>query len=118
MSTEEAEVYAANEGAKSIAWLLNFLNELKFEYEIPTMYEDCNNAILWINEKKSTMRTRHFHLRLQFVREMVEDNMLKVQYVNTEENIADMMTKVVGKNKRTLFSNKLGLKYINSEEVL
>jgi hypothetical protein len=43
------------------------------------MYEDCNSAILWINERNTTMGTRDFHLRLQLVREMVEDNLLKVQ---------------------------------------
>jgi hypothetical protein len=118
LSTEEAEVYAANEGARSIAWLLNFLDELNLKYQIPVMYEDCTNAILWINERKSTMRTRHFQLRLEFIREMVADNLLKVQYINTAENPADMMTKVLGKNKHALFSKKIGLRNINSEEVL
>jgi hypothetical protein len=118
MSTEEAEIFAANEAAKSIAWLLNFMNELNLKYEMPIMHEDCNNAILWINEKRSTMRTRHFHLRLHFIREMVEDNMLKVQYINTSENVADMMTKVIGNNKLLQFAKKIGLENINSEEVL
>jgi hypothetical protein len=85
---------------------------------MPIMHEDCNNAILWINEKRSTMRTRHFHLRLHFIRELVEDNMLKVQYINTSENVADMMTKVIGNNKLQQFAKKIGLKNINSEEVL
>ena len=115
MSTEEAEVYAANEAAKSVQWLINFMNELNFEYEVPIMYEDCNNAISWIVDKKSTMRTRHFDLRLQFVREMVEDHLLRVQYINTNENIADMMTKIVGRNKYKIFTKKIGL--FNSEEV-
>jgi hypothetical protein len=83
------------------------------------MYEDCNNAILWINERKTTMRTRHFHLRLQLVREMVEDNLLKVQYIGTENNCADMMTKVLRKNKLGEFLKKIGLlDSIDSEEVL
>ncbi len=69
MSTEEAEVFAANEAAKSMSWLMNFMNELNFKYEMPVMYEDYNNAILWINEKRSTMRTRRFLLRLHFIRD-------------------------------------------------
>ena len=81
-----------------------------------TMYEDCQNAILWIVDKKSTMRTRHFELRLQYVREIVGENLLKVKYINTDENPADMMTKVLGKNKYKKFSEKMGL--FNSEEVL
>ena len=118
LSTEEAEVFAANEAAKSVAWLLNLLNELNIEYHMPIMHEDCNNAIIWINEKKNSMRTKHFHLRLQFIRDMVENNQLKVQYVNTNDNAADMMTKTVGKNKHALFSKQIGLRNINSEEVL
>jgi hypothetical protein len=118
VSTEEAEVYAANEAAKSVAWLLNFLNELNFQYEIPVMHEDCNNALLWINEKRSTMRTKHFHLRLHYIRDLVEDNMLKVQYISSVNNSADMMTKVLGKNKHGEFSRNIGLRNIDSEEVL
>jgi hypothetical protein len=74
-------VYAANEAAKSINWLMNLLNELNLKYEIPIMHEDNNNAIAWIVDKKSTMRTRHFQLRLQFVREIVEDHLLKVMII-------------------------------------
>jgi hypothetical protein len=121
MSTAEAEVFAANEAAKSVAWLLNLLTELNMDYVMPVMHEDCNNAIIWINEKKNSMRTKHFHLRLQFVREMVENNQLKVQYINTSVNAADLMTKIVGKNKHELFSKKIGLRNtqnIDSEEVL
>jgi hypothetical protein len=95
----EAEVYPANEAAKSVQCLINFMNKLNFEFEIPIIFEDCNNAISWIVDKKSTTRTRHFDLRLQFVREIVEDHLLKVPYINTNENIADMMTKIVGRNK-------------------
>jgi hypothetical protein len=118
VSTEEAEVYAANEAAKSVSWLLNFMNELNLQYEVPVMHEDCNNAILWINEKRSTMRSKHFNLRLHFIRDLVEDNMLKVQYISTDQNAADMMTKVLGKNKHELFSRNIGLRNINLEEVL
>ena len=67
------------------------------------MYEDCSNAILWIKERKTTMRTRHFDLRLEFVREMIDDNMMKIEYVNTEKNPADMLSKVLGKNKHEKF---------------
>jgi hypothetical protein len=108
-------VYAANEAAKSINWLMNLLNELNLKYEIPIMHEDNNNAIAWIVDKKSTMRTRHFQLRLQFVREIVEDHLLKVKYVNTNDNPADMMTKVVGRNKYKKFTEIMGL--LDSEEV-
>ena len=40
LSTEEAEVYAANEATKSVVWLINFLSELDFEYEIPIIQKE------------------------------------------------------------------------------
>jgi hypothetical protein len=66
MSTEEAEVFSGNEGGRSILWLTNLLNELNMKYQKPVMYEDCNNAIIWNNERKTTMRTRHL-FSFQFV---------------------------------------------------
>ncbi len=70
----------------------------------------------WIVDKKTTMRSKHFQLRMQFVRDIVEDNLMKMQYINTDENPADMMTKVVGRNKFKKFCARIGL--CNSEEVL
>ncbi len=39
-------MYAANKGARSVARLLNFLDELNLKYELPVMYEDCNNGLM------------------------------------------------------------------------
>jgi hypothetical protein len=108
-STEEAEVFSANEGAKSILWLIKFFDELNFDYEMPKMYEDNSNAILWIKERKTTMRTRHFDLRLELIREMIDDNLIQIEYVKTEENPADIMTKVLGRNKHEKFLKMIGL---------
>jgi hypothetical protein len=88
------------------------------KYDMPKMYEDNSNAILWIKERKTTMRTRHFDLRLEFIREMMDDNLFEIEYVNTDRNPADIMTKVLGKNKHEKFVKMIGLESIDSEEVL
>ncbi len=35
---------------------LRKLNDLDLKYERPIMHEDCVNAIIWINEKKNSMK--------------------------------------------------------------
>jgi hypothetical protein len=49
---------------------------------------------------------------------MIDDNMMKIEYVNTEKNPADMLTKVLGKNKHEKFVKMIGLGNIESEGVL
>lgn len=62
-STEEAEVIAANEGTKTLLWIIQLLDDLNFEYEKPKLYEDNHNAKLWIENRKLSMRTRHFDVK-------------------------------------------------------
>lgn len=113
-STEEAEVYAANEGAKTVLWIENLMKEIGFAFDLPILHEDCNSAIAWINSKKTGMASRHFSLRLSLLREASDDNLLKVEFVSTTDNVADLMTKVLDSSKRQKFCDVSGLLDVDS----
>ena len=44
---------------------------------------------------KTSQRTKHIDVKYHFVREYVEDGMVKVVFVKSEENDADIWTKNV-----------------------
>lgn len=55
------------------------------------------------------MRSRHFLLRLAFIREVYRENLLSIPYINaTEENAAAMMTKIHGRRKLNLNRHRIG----------
>ena len=96
-STEEAEVIAANEGVRAFCWLRNIMIESGLLFAKPRVYEDNANAILWITESKFKMRSIHFDVKLALSRECYEDDMFEMVYVESHNNVADLMTKVLGK---------------------
>ena len=57
------------------------------------------------NNHTTSQRTKHIDTRYHFVREYVEDGIVKVQYVKTEENLADPFTKNLGEK---LFVKHIG----------
>jgi 2-polyprenyl-6-methoxyphenol hydroxylase-like FAD-dependent oxidoreductase len=44
-------------------------------------------------------RSKHIDTRFHYIRECVEEGMIKVQHVNTNDQLADILTKSLGKQK-------------------
>jgi hypothetical protein len=69
----------------------------------------CDNigAIYLSNNFSTSQRTKHIDTRVHFVRGYVEDNILKIIFVRSEDNDADMFTKNVTEELFTKHSEKL-----------
>ena len=52
-------------------------------------------------------RTRHIELKHHFIRALIKDGAVWISYVPTAENIADMLTKLLGKVLFIRFRNLL-----------
>ena len=50
-------------------------------------------AIYLANNYTTSQRTKHIDIRTHFVREFIEDGILKVIFVKSEDNDADIFTK-------------------------
>jgi hypothetical protein len=56
-------------------------------------------------------RTKHIDIRYHFIREAVENSKINMQYIPTNDNIADIFTKPLAKAKFERFTAMLGLGY-------
>ena len=54
---------------------------------------DNVGAIFMAENMSATARTRHVDARYHFIREMIVDNLIKVIFVRTDDNDADIFTK-------------------------
>lgn len=95
LSTTEAEFVAACESAKEIVWLKQLLSELGENYNCVTLCVDNQSAIKLINNPVYHKRTKHIDVKYNFVREKVELGMIKVQYVSSNNQLADILTKAL-----------------------
>jgi hypothetical protein len=54
-------------------------------------------------------RSKHIEIRYHFIRNMVQRGSLKLQYISTDEQVADVLTKPLSRVKFEHFRDKLGI---------
>ena len=54
-------------------------------------------------------KSRHIKIKLHYIRDMVERGAVKLQYVVTDEQVADVLTKLLARVKFEYFREKLGV---------
>ncbi|KAH9135158.1 hypothetical protein AeRB84_019310 [Aphanomyces euteiches] len=94
-STTEVEYIAAAETAKNLIWLHELLHEMKVKIDLPIeMFVDNQSAIQVARAAATHSRTKHIRLRFHFLKELVAENVVCLQYTSTKDQIADIFTKV------------------------
>nr|GEW93898.1 hypothetical protein [Tanacetum cinerariifolium] len=60
-------------------------------------------------------RSKHINIRYHFIKEHVENGVIKLYFVNTEYQLADIFTKALGREKIEFLINKLGMRSFTLE---
>ncbi|XP_061336490.1 secreted RxLR effector protein 161-like [Gastrolobium bilobum] len=95
-STTEAEYIAALEAAKEAVWIKKFVAELGVVPSIVDpipLYCDNTSAIAQGKEPQSHQRSKHVLRKYHLIREFIERLEIKMDYVLTDNNLADSLTK-------------------------
>ncbi|KAK2457508.1 putative mitochondrial protein [Trifolium repens] len=95
LSTAEAEYIAAGSSCSQMIWMKQMLQEYNVEQDVLTLYCDNLSAINISKNPIQHSRTKHIDIRHHFIRDLVEDNVITLEHVNTEEHIADIFTKAL-----------------------
>jgi len=94
LSTTEAEFLAASEAAKQIVWLKNLLSEIYEQGVDALLYVDNAGAIrLAKNAGEFHKRSKHIHVRYQFVRQEFQKGTYDIRHVPGDDQLADFLTK-------------------------
>ena len=94
LSSTEAEYIALSELCCEILFIRQVLEFLGVEVDYPIVV-NCDNigAIFLAHNAKVSSRTKHIDLKTHFVREYIEEGIIKVVFVRSEENDSDIWTK-------------------------
>lgn len=112
LSTTEAEIVAASEAGKEIVWLTEILKSLIGRKIVPTLLIDNAAALKLSQNPEMHRRTKHIHRRHFYVRELVSKNDICVDYVPSEDQLADMMTKPLERARLYALREKVGLQNV------
>ena len=94
LSSTEAEYVACSEAATEIIYVRNLLEFCGLKVEYPLMLNIDNIGAIYLAENAtSSKRTKHVATRYHYVRDYIEDGILKVVFVRTAENQSDPDTK-------------------------
>ncbi|XP_034223823.1 MDIS1-interacting receptor like kinase 2-like [Prunus dulcis] len=114
-SSTEAEYRALANTAADIAWVRQVLADLH-EYlpEPPLLFCDNLSALALSSNPVQHSRIKHLDIDFHFIRERVQSRDIMVQYIPTEEKIADVFTKGLhGPVIPSEFGSLLDLEYID-----
>ncbi|CAI7728461.1 unnamed protein product [Closterium sp. NIES-53] len=95
-SSYEAEIYAGAMAAQELCWFTYLLTDLgEWPRSSPVMYVDNEAMIALCKEHKMEHRTKHIALRYFLARELQQRGQLRLAYVATRANTADIFTKAL-----------------------
>lgn len=100
LSTMEAEYCAASAAAQELINLKGVLSEFNKSYEEKSVIKVDNcSAISLIKTFENSKRAKHIDIKMHFIKELYEKEVIDVQYVDSNNNAADILTKPLCKDK-------------------
>ena len=74
--------------------LYQMLRSMEIKVPLPIKVQVDNAAAIWLaNNSSVSERTKHVDLRAHFVRDMIKDQVIEINFVKSAENDSDIMTK-------------------------
>lgn len=94
LSTTEAEFVAAASCACQAIWMRRILEKLGHKYKgSTTIMCDSSSAIKLSKNPVMHGRSKHIDVRFHFLRDLVKDGVIKMEFCGTRDQVADVMTK-------------------------
>ncbi|CAL2280637.1 unnamed protein product [Prunus armeniaca] len=111
LSTAEAEYVSAAEATSQAKWLRFVLKDFGEEQvEGTTILCDNTSAIAMARNPVHHQKTRHISWKFHFIREAIQAKEIELIYCKTEDQIADIFTKALPKDRFVSLRRLLGVK--------
>ena len=109
LSTCEAEYMALGATTQEGLYLSQLLRDIDSmnTYKCVNVFEDNQGAIALCKNPVKRQRSKHIDIRYHFVRTVLEEGKINIVYCPTENMVADVLTKPVGRIKIQKFKSYL-----------
>ena len=107
LSTMEAEYIALAEGVKEAIFIQQIVCDMGFGKKCLLVHCDNQAAVETVKKPSQHSKAKHIDIRYHFVRDLYEKGLIRVSYINTRMNPADLFTKplvrdAIGSAKRMI----------------
>ena len=109
-SIAEAEFITATSAVNQALWLRKIMADLHMEQKESTKVFVDNQATIAIsNNPVFHGKTKHFNIKLYFLREVQQKDEVSLQYYNTNDQLADIFSKALSRSRFEFLREKLGV---------
>ena len=110
LSSAEAEYMAASLASCEAIWLRKMLFGLFGQPLRPSVIYCDNQSCIKLTENPVFHdRSKHIGIRYHFIRDYVQKGAVKLEYISTDEQVADILTKALPRGKHVYFRDKMGV---------
>lgn len=109
-STTEAEFISATLAVKELLWVRQLLVELGETVRATTIYIDNQGAIKIIQNSQLHAKSKHIDIKYMFIRDIVSKEIVISVYVQSENQLADILTKALPRDKFTKLIARINMR--------
>ena len=113
--TCEAEYIEVSSAACQSLWISRLISELVLVKENSVKISVDNKSALELTRNHvHHSRSKHIDTRHHFIRDCIEEGLIKLEYVTTEDQLADLFTKLLGRVKFCEFRAKISVTIVGN----
>ncbi|GKA70683.1 ribonuclease H-like domain-containing protein [Tanacetum coccineum] len=117
MSSSEAEYVALSASCAQVMWMRTQLKDYGFDYNKIPLYCNSQSAIAISCNPVQHSRTTYIHTRYHFIKEHDERGIIKLYFVRTEYQLADMFTKALLEDRFQYLVRRIGMRCLTTLEL-
>lgn len=110
LSTTESETYGLVRMMKDIMYCKNVVKGLMVEKVPIQLYTDNMGTLSLASHPAVHKRSKHFDIKLHFIREQMNKGDMKIEHVKSQDNPADIFTKALSVVQLERCRERIGLK--------
>jgi hypothetical protein len=110
LSSCEVEYIAASTALTQVLWLVRLLGDLLGrDAGAVELRVDIKSALALAKNPVFHERSKHIQVRHHFIRGCLEEGSFKTRYINTKDQLADLLTKPLGRIKFHELCSRIGM---------
>ncbi|KAK8458134.1 hypothetical protein SEVIR_3G313845v4 [Setaria viridis] len=110
LSSCEAEYIAASSASTQARWLALLLGDLLGkDVEAVELRVDSKSALALAKNPVFHERSKHIRVKYHFIRGCLEEGSVRANYINTKDQLADLLTKSLGRIKFQELCSRIGM---------
>ena len=111
-STTIAEIECVYHQCVQLLWILHLFSELGILASTALIWCDCLPAVKILNGEKHLERTKHAIVKIEFIRDLIQREIIFCKHKPTGDQIGDIGTKSLSKTLFCTHRNSLGLEFL------